>query len=99
MSFTINTAPTIIRLANNPCVDHVSVPTIGIETLYTADSTLTSTAVIPAITDTILFQAGQTITLDTGFSSDVSTHFQAIIEECVIDSLLPLMQNQDDSDK
>ena len=95
ISFTINTAPTIIRLADNPCVDHVSVPTINAAATYSADSTLSSTAVFPSnLGDTILFQAGQMITLDTGFHHDGTSNFQVKIEECVIDSLLPLLQNQ-----
>ena len=98
MHLVLNSAPTIIRLAQNPCVDHLSVPTIGNASIYAADSTLSSDAVLPTgVTDTIFYQAAQTITLESGFCNDGTTNFKASIEQCVIDSLLPLMQSRDSS--
>ena len=98
MYLSINTAPTIIRLADNPCVDHLTISNLGSTTLFAADSTIISDAIIPMNSlDSIRYQAGQSITLDNGFHSDGTTHFKANIEECVIDSLLPLMQKQSSS--
>lgn len=95
MYISINTAPTIIRLTHNPCLDHLSIASTGDIAKFTADSTIYSDAILPMNSpDTILYQAGQSITLDTGFHSDGTTFFKTNIEECVIDSLLPLMQNQ-----
>lgn len=94
MFLSINTAPTIIRLADNPCIDHRTVTNLGGQTVFAADSTLMSDAILPAKADTILYQAGQKITLENGFQVDGTNNFRASIEECVIDSLLPLMQNQ-----
>ena len=93
MYLSINSAPTIIRLAPNPCVDHLAVPFINNSSLYTADSTIISDAVLPSSQqDTIMFQAEQCIKLEGGFTSDGTTNFKAILKECKIDSLLPLMQ-------
>ena len=98
MYLSINTAPTIVRLAENPCKDHLTISNIGTKSLYAADSTIISDATLPMnSTDSILYQAGQTITLDTGFYGDGTTHFKAHIEECLLDSLLPLMQNNTDT--
>ena len=94
MFLSINTAPTIIRLADNPCIDHRTVTNLGGQTVFAADSTLMSDAILPAKADTILYQAGQKITLENGFQVDGTMNFRASIEECVIDSLLTLMQNQ-----
>ena len=83
MHFTISSAPTLIRLVPNPCIDHRSVTTIGGANIYAADSTLISDAVLPnAHTDTIQYQAGQSVTLAPGFCTGDSTHFQINIKEC-----------------
>jgi hypothetical protein len=72
----------------------LTISDIGSKSLYAADSTIVSDATLPMnATDSILYQAGLEITLDTGFYGDGTTHFKAHIEACLIDSLLPLMQN------
>ena len=92
---SINSAPTIIRLAPNPCVDHLTISDIGSETFYTVDSTIISDAVLPAnLGQEITYQAGESITLDGGFCVEDGTAFTAKIETCEIDSLLPLMQEK-----
>ena len=89
MHFTISSAPTIIRLVANPCVDHLTVSTIGNSNIYAADSTLISDAVLPSgSTDTIQYQAGQSITLEPGFCSGDSTNFKVNIEDCDVEELL-----------
>lgn len=87
--FTISSAPTIIRLVPNPCIDHISVTTSDTDNFYAADSTLSSNAVLPTSgAATIKYQAGQSVSLDPGFCSGDSTNLEVTIEECVVDSLL-----------